>query len=123
MPDKAFPTGRSVLLSDVARDTCWLEIGCRQCGRYGRLSVLRLIREHGATATAWSIVEAVSAACPQRAAGVHWTKACRPGRLTLVRYMEPLPAYEPTQWKDGSDRCVLWRPAPVDAVQAEVMPR
>ena len=72
----AFPTNRPVLLSDMAREMHWLKIECRQCGRYKRLSILRLIREHGATATAWSIMEAVSATYPQRVPSRHWMKAC-----------------------------------------------
>ena len=94
----AFPVDRKVLLSDVIAETPWLEISCRQCGRQGRLSVRRLIAEHGEGATAWSVVEAVSADCPQRAPDVHWTKGCRAMCPTLSRYMPPMAPYQPQPW-------------------------
>ncbi len=84
MSDKAFPTSRPVLLSDVTRETSWFEIECRQCGHYGRLSVLRLIREHGAAATGTRrpLDSGLPAKLPD-----------------LPRYMPPLPPYKPPRWK------------------------
>lgn len=92
-----FPTDRAILLSDVTRETRWLEIDCRQCERSGRLSVRRLIGMHGPSATAWSVVEALTADCPQRAPDVHWTKACKVRCPTLSRYSAVSP-YRPPPW-------------------------
>jgi hypothetical protein len=35
-------------LAQVAEHLSMLEVGCRKCERYGRLSIARLIAEHGA---------------------------------------------------------------------------
>jgi hypothetical protein len=35
-------------LARVAEHLSMLEVGCRKCERYGRLSIARLIAEHGA---------------------------------------------------------------------------
>ena len=93
-----FPRDRTVLLSDVIKETRWLEIQCKQCGRAGRLSVCRLIAENGATATAWSIVEGLTEHCPQKAPNLHWTEACKVICPTLAKYSAPSPPHTPRAW-------------------------
>ncbi len=46
-----FPFNRSTLLSDVIRETSWLEIVCRQRDCAERLSVSKLVHEHEVEAT------------------------------------------------------------------------
>ena len=56
-----FPITR---LDHVARYTDWLEIACRQCGRYGRLRVARLIAERGPGGSVWDVVTEARSDCP-----------------------------------------------------------
>ena len=60
------PRDRPTTLADVAKETAWLTVDCRCCGRHGRLRVARLIREHGAGALLWQLVEALAKDCPRR---------------------------------------------------------
>jgi hypothetical protein len=53
-------------LADLAPEVTHLPIACSRCPRYGRLSVARLMRQHGPDATIRSAISGINADCPQR---------------------------------------------------------
>jgi hypothetical protein len=55
-------------LSDLRPDVAHLDVACSRCDRRGRLSVARLIAEHGAGATLRDAVAGINADCPNREA-------------------------------------------------------
>ena len=55
-------------LVHLARLTRTLDVACGRCPRRGRLSLARLIREHGPEATLHEATADLSADCPQREA-------------------------------------------------------
>lgn len=61
--------GDQILLSDLKFD--FLEIRCTRCDRHGRLSVARLIAEHGPDAGLVTLRHALAGDCPNRDAPVY----------------------------------------------------
>ena len=55
-------------LAQVAEHLSMLEVGCRKCERYGRLSIARLIAEHGAGQGLNGLLGMLSADCPRNTA-------------------------------------------------------
>ena len=55
-------------LADLRPDVTRLPIACSRCDRRGRLSVLRLLAEHGPGTPIWKAVDGLSADCPRREA-------------------------------------------------------
>lgn len=53
-------------LSDIRPELTHLSIACSRCDRSGRLSIARLIREHGLDSTIRKAVAGVNADCPKR---------------------------------------------------------
>ena len=61
--------GGSILLAQVADDLTTLEIVCNRCDRQGRVSVDRLIAEHGPLMPIPTLLTVLSADCPKRQEG------------------------------------------------------
>jgi hypothetical protein len=55
-----------ITLGDVAARTYTLEIRCGRCDRHGRLSVARLLAEHGSDAKMHEVMRAQVGDCPKR---------------------------------------------------------
>ena len=55
----------AVTLSAIAGKLRFLEITCSRCDRYGRLSIARLVREHGAEAALPALRSVIAADCPR----------------------------------------------------------
>jgi hypothetical protein len=59
--------GGRIRLRDVAaKGARMLDIACNRCERRGRVSVARMVAEHGADAPVGVVLDAVSADCPKR---------------------------------------------------------
>jgi hypothetical protein len=58
----------SILLGEVAAHIAVLEIACNRCDRKGRVSVDRLMAEHGALMSIPTLLALLSADCPKRIA-------------------------------------------------------
>jgi len=56
-----------ISLGDVAARVAMIDIRCSRCDRHGRLSVQRLLAEHGADAATTDIIRAQIGARPNRA--------------------------------------------------------
>ena len=65
----------AITIGQVAQRTAMLDVACRRCTRRGRVSMARLMREHGGDAALWEAFIGVNDDCPNKdnvAAG----KAC-----------------------------------------------
>jgi hypothetical protein len=58
----------SILLGEVAAHIAVLEIACNRCTRKGRVSVDRLMAEHGPLMSIPTLLALLSADCPKRIA-------------------------------------------------------
>lgn len=72
-------SGSMITLADLVGTISFLEVACNRCERRGRLSVDRLIHEHGAAMALPSLCATLAADCPRRRApsiynqcGVHY---------------------------------------------------
>jgi hypothetical protein len=75
-------------LSDIAGKLDMLVIDCPECGRYGRLSVRRLVAERGLDATISDIMDEATADCPRRKSpGTDWYSLCRARCPGLTRML------------------------------------
>jgi len=59
----------SILLGQVAEHLDMLEIACKRCDRHGRMSVERLMTEHGPLMSIPRLLALLSADCPKRQEG------------------------------------------------------
>jgi len=57
-----------ITLAKIAPKLTMLEIACTKCDRYGRLSVTRLIAEHGEDMALPELKEVLAADCPRQRA-------------------------------------------------------
>jgi hypothetical protein len=71
-------------LADLRPEVTHLDVACSRCDRRGRLSVARLVEQHGAGATIRDAVAGINADCPRREAGVG-----RAAPVTLVKFSQP----------------------------------
>ncbi len=55
-------------LADLRPEVAHLDVACSRCDRRGRLSVARLIEQHGPGATLRDAVTGINAECPNREA-------------------------------------------------------
>ena len=55
-----------ILLADVAHRTRTLDIACSRCARKGRVSMARMVREHGLNAPVWHVWRDLNHDCPNR---------------------------------------------------------
>lgn len=58
-------SGGVILLGQVAERTAHLDVSCRRCERTGRLSVARLVRDHGAGFPMPELRRVVASDCPR----------------------------------------------------------
>jgi hypothetical protein len=79
-----------ITLARVAERLAMLEIGCRKCERLGRLSVARLIEEHGAGKGLNELLGTLAADCPRQNAHSIYDRcgACYP-QLSSLFYRPP----------------------------------
>jgi len=71
------PRSGAWLLSDVAAaGQRQLDVACRKCDRRGRLSVARLLAEHGPDMSLPDLREHVAVGCPRLKAGVSISDMC-----------------------------------------------
>ena len=62
----AMPLSGSITLGDIAPQLTMLEIACQKCERYGRLSIARLIDEHGPDMTLPELRGVIAGDCPKQ---------------------------------------------------------
>ena len=55
-------------LAEIAAKVTMLEVACSRCERRGRLSLARLIEQHGADASLGDLREVIAQGCPRLAA-------------------------------------------------------
>jgi hypothetical protein len=65
----------AVTLGELVGRLELLEVRCRRCGRHGRLSVARLIEEHGADLALPDLGTRLAAGCP-RSTSTDWGARC-----------------------------------------------
>jgi hypothetical protein len=63
------PAGGSILLGEVAQHLASVDIACNFCPRRGKVSIARLMREHGPHMPIPTVLRLLSADCPRRLAG------------------------------------------------------
>ena len=73
----------AVTLGDIARRLPMLEVACSRCERHGRLSVAKLVEQHGGEARLPDLRLVLAGDCPHAASvsindrcGVHFRKRC-----------------------------------------------
>jgi hypothetical protein len=62
------PAGGSILLGDVAQHLASVDIICKFCERRGKVSIARLMREHGPDTPIPTLLRMLSTDCPRRLA-------------------------------------------------------
>jgi hypothetical protein len=75
-------------LAEIAAKLTMLEVACSRCERRGRLSLARLIEQHGAEASLGDLREVIAHGCPASCRNV----GIRPLRRALPRIAGRLPA-------------------------------
>ncbi len=84
--DDEAPVSGAILLGQVAPKLTMLEVDCRRCDRRGRLSIARLMAEHGPAMPMPELRQVVAADCPRLVAQA-WHDVCGvrfPGLVELA---------------------------------------